>query len=861
MGELPSSAWRSGDGACSAARRVGGQCWRSTSPWRRCGPRPTSVTWPRTCPRTAPSGGATRRAGPPRPATPAGTSPRGGAHRGAGKPSRRPRVLRRRRPGREPGRRRRAPGPVRPGGRQLPNDPDQYADAVRRMGAEPDAPPEADADDLAERYAVVARKALGEQGVPDSIATDLCARVAANLRYLAMCRAAGLGGLATRPGGALPRPRAAPAGSTAAPRCAWTCRRSDCSPSPPPRTPRCHGHDRPRAQPSLSRKEEALWLFQRLAPGVAVDNQPLAIRTTAPLDPAALESAAAEILRRHPALRTRFPQRDGVPHRRGRRPRRGGAGRGAAGVRGEARHRPHRAGPAPVRPHGGAAAAGVRHRTGRGRQRPVPGVAPHRLRRRLGRRGHARPRHHLPPDRPRPAARPAGGRLAQEPPSDADSLRYWLDRLDRRRPGAPAAAVGPPGARPPHVRRRPVRTRPRPGTPRRACGPGCASPDNMVLLAVYAPCWPGTAPAPTSSSASRCNLRRQGTRDAVGYHVNTLPVRLTVDLRRGFTDLAAQVRDRMVEALDHAAVSFEHLLGELPGVSGSWRSPAVPAHVQLPAPGPGRRRRRAARRRLGRPSTPAPAGTTCSSWCCAGPAGSTLQAVYSTEVHDEATVSALADRFELLLAAAAADPRRPLAELPLWTDAERRPSRGPTRRRRAGTRPTVAARIARRHAADPAGPALIDADGTVHTRRSLAGRAAAVRARLAARRGRPRGRRRRHPAPRRRPRRRRARRVVTGRRLPAGGPEPAAGPARRPARAGRRDRPPARRAGRCPWRTPPSSTPGCCRRHAGRPGVRHLHLRLDRAAQGRRDPAPGPGRPVDHFAADSRSPNPTGCCG
>lgn len=71
-----------------------------------------------------------------------------------------------------------------------------YAAAVRRMGAEPGAEPGADADDLAERYAVVARKTLGEQGVPDSIAADLCARVAANLRYLAMGRAAGLGGLA-----------------------------------------------------------------------------------------------------------------------------------------------------------------------------------------------------------------------------------------------------------------------------------------------------------------------------------------------------------------------------------------------------------------------------------------------------------------------------------------------------------------------------------------------------------------------------------------------------------------------------------------------------------------------------------------
>lgn len=72
---------------------------------------------------------------------------------------------------------------------------EHYAAAVRRMGAEPDAPPDADADDLAGRYAVVARKALGEQGVPDSIAAELCARVAANLRYLAMCRAAGLDGL------------------------------------------------------------------------------------------------------------------------------------------------------------------------------------------------------------------------------------------------------------------------------------------------------------------------------------------------------------------------------------------------------------------------------------------------------------------------------------------------------------------------------------------------------------------------------------------------------------------------------------------------------------------------------------------
>ncbi|MFI5907472.1 hypothetical protein [Dactylosporangium sp. NPDC051541] len=74
---------------------------------------------------------------------------------------------------------------------------EHYADAVRRTGAEPDPVPDgdADADDLAARYAVVARKFLAGQGIPDAIVDQLCGRVAVNLRYLAMSRAAGLEGL------------------------------------------------------------------------------------------------------------------------------------------------------------------------------------------------------------------------------------------------------------------------------------------------------------------------------------------------------------------------------------------------------------------------------------------------------------------------------------------------------------------------------------------------------------------------------------------------------------------------------------------------------------------------------------------
>jgi hypothetical protein len=71
---------------------------------------------------------------------------------------------------------------------------DHYEAAVRRVGAEPALPEDAGAGAFAEHYATVARKTLAEQGVPDVIADQLCARVAANLYYLAMCRAAGLDG-------------------------------------------------------------------------------------------------------------------------------------------------------------------------------------------------------------------------------------------------------------------------------------------------------------------------------------------------------------------------------------------------------------------------------------------------------------------------------------------------------------------------------------------------------------------------------------------------------------------------------------------------------------------------------------------
>src|SRR5436305_1500656 len=64
----------------------------------------------------------------------------------------------------------------------------------------------------------------------------------------------------------------------------------------------------------LSYDQERLWFLDRLQPGSAAYNvAAFSSRISGRLDEAALEKALGEIVRRHEALRTRFPARDGKP--------------------------------------------------------------------------------------------------------------------------------------------------------------------------------------------------------------------------------------------------------------------------------------------------------------------------------------------------------------------------------------------------------------------------------------------------------------------------------------------------------------------------------------------------------------------
>ncbi|NRN71477.1 HxxPF-repeated domain-containing protein, partial [Kibdelosporangium sp. 4NS15] len=64
----------------------------------------------------------------------------------------------------------------------------------------------------------------------------------------------------------------------------------------------------------LSFAQRRLWFINKMDEGSAVYNMPMALRMSGPLDRDALRAALADVVARHEALRTIFPEIDGEPH-------------------------------------------------------------------------------------------------------------------------------------------------------------------------------------------------------------------------------------------------------------------------------------------------------------------------------------------------------------------------------------------------------------------------------------------------------------------------------------------------------------------------------------------------------------------
>ncbi|HEX6199628.1 MAG TPA: amino acid adenylation domain-containing protein, partial [Thermoanaerobaculia bacterium] len=268
-----------------------------------------------------------------------------------------------------------------------------------------------------------------------------------------------------------------------------------------------------------------------------------------------------------------------------------------------------------------------------------------------------------------------------------------------------------------------------------------------MLAAFYALLHRYTGQEDVLLGSGLANRRHRETEDLVGMVVNTVVLRGRPEGGASFRRLLEGVRSLTLEAHLHQDMPFERLVQELQPERDLSRNPlfqvlfsfhdaAVP-DLDLPEAGltgeifewhNGSAKsdlnvvvKPMAEQRVGRTPT----------------GGEVLTMVweYSADILDRETVERMWGHYQELLRGAIGDPARTLAELPLLTAAEAAQVRAweeaPAPRADEEAAP-VHRLVARRAAADPGAPAVVDAGGEVLTYGELARRAAALAARLRA---------------------------------------------------------------------------------------------------------------------------------
>ncbi len=167
------------------------------------------------------------------------------------------------------------------------------------------------------------------------------------------------------------------------------------------------------------------------------------------------------------------------------------------------------------------------------------------------------------------------------------------------------------------------------------------------------------------------NRNRVELEGLVGFFVNTLVLRGQVDGDKGFLDLLGRVRRMLLGAYEHQDLPFERLVEELAPERDLSRNPLVDVFfilgnaLQWPE-------------RLGpelelkvRELEVGVAKIDLSLFLDERPEGLAIVWEYATDLFDRPTVERMAGHLENLIAGLAAEPERPVLEIPLLREAER----------------------------------------------------------------------------------------------------------------------------------------------------------------------------------------------
>jgi amino acid adenylation domain-containing protein len=163
---------------------------------------------------------------------------------------------------------------------------------------------------------------------------------------------------------------------------------------------------------------------------------------------------------------------------------------------------------------------------------------------------------------------------------------------------------------------------------------------------------------------------RPETEPLIGMFVNTLVLRADLAGAPGFRALLARVREAALGAFAHQDVPFERLVEELRPARSLGHTPLVQVMFALQNAGDARPRLEGITAE--RIQVPSP-GARCDLVWSLRETEAGIEGVveYATDLFDAATVRAMAEHFQRLLAAACADPAAPVAALPLVAEEAR----------------------------------------------------------------------------------------------------------------------------------------------------------------------------------------------
>jgi len=414
-----------------------------------------------------------------------------------------------------------------------------------------------------------------------------------------------------------------------------------------------------------TRKEEALWLLEKLFPGTGVNNLSFTFRVAGTLSPAALQDAVSAVVRRHEVLRTVFHDDDAELRR---------LVRPADELRVEVERVPTTdlsdvAGfvSRPFRFDGGPLLR-VGHFTGP--EDEVVCLAVHHLvfdtisagpllAELVAAYAGRVPEGQIPALRePEPGPRSAAYWHDQLRGFDPGELDLWCGRQESTGGTLAGGQVVVPLSPEAQTAVRDLRSR-------------LNTSEAVVLLTAYFLLLAAHGAGPDVAVGTMVNTRGPADQRAIGYHVNVVPVRMAVDTRKGFADLARQTGGVFLDAIAHADMPVDSLYDEVGRGGTAWRNTLF-RHVFNYVPG------------LALPDFEI-GGATASPVIVELPVSKfdleffvmstqdeiRVRAVHSTDALDRDDVVALLARYDALLVALAADTEQPVHGIPVWSEHDR----------------------------------------------------------------------------------------------------------------------------------------------------------------------------------------------